>query len=261
LRRLLVALLALSLILPAQPSLADDQPAETEKWEKRSDRAEEWLFHDLPRHIGNDLKYSFWNGWHLLFLAAGAGATAAVHEADPDIQRAFHTEDPMGGAKDVLDVMGRNYVLGGATLTAFTISKLVGAEKAALTSGTMLEAFSITMALTTGLKFATQRTRPDGSNDRSFPSGHASGAFALATVTEVFHGPLYGVPAYLLASAIAISRIDSNKHFASDTIAGAVLGTLIGLGTAKFHKKEFSKFFLVPTAGEGSAGLTLVHPF
>jgi membrane-associated phospholipid phosphatase len=167
----------------------------------------------------------------------------------------------MGGAKDVLDVMGRNYVLGGATLTAFTISKLAGAEKAALTSGTMLEAFSITMALTTALKFASQRTRPDGSNDRSFPSGHASGAFALATVTEIMHGPLYGVPAYLLATAISVSRLDENKHVASDVVAGAVLGTLIGLGTAKFHKKEFSKFFLVPTAGEGSAGLTLVHPF
>lgn len=260
-KRLLAALLCLTLGLPSVSVFAGDQATEKEKWEKRSDRSEEWLFHDLPRHIGNDLKYTFWNGYHLLFLAAGAGAAAGIHEADGDIQEAFHPEDPMGGAKDVLDVMGRNYVLGGATLTAFTISKLVGAEKAALTSGTMLEAFSITMALTTGLKFATQRTRPDGSNDRSFPSGHASGAFAIATVAEVFHGPLYGVPAYLLASAIALSRIDSNKHFASDTVAGAVLGTLIGLGTAKFHKKEFSRFFLVPTAGNGTAGLSLIHTF
>ena len=260
-KRLLAALLCFSLALPSLSVFAEDKPSEQENWEKRSNRSEEWLFHDLPRHIGNDLKYSFWNGWHLLFLAAGAGATAAVHEADPDIQEAFHPEDPMGGAKDVLDVMGRNYVLGGATLTAFTISKLVGAEKAALTSGTMLEAFSLTMALTFGLKFATQRTRPDGSNDRSFPSGHASGAFALATVTEVFHGPLYGIPAYLLASAIAVSRIDANKHVASDVVAGAVLGTLIGLGTAKFHKKEFSNFFLVPTTGNGRAGLALIHTF
>lgn len=239
---------------------ADELP-ESEKWEARSDRSEKWLFHDLPRHIGNDFKYAFWNKWHLLFLAAGTGATLAIHQADDSIQEAFDPEDPMGGAKDVFDVMGRSYVLGGATLTAFTISKLVGAEKAALTSGTMLEAFSITMALTFGLKYATQRTRPDGSNDRSFPSGHASGAFALATVTEIFHGPLYGIPAYLLASTIALSRIDSNKHWASDTVAGAVLGTLIGLGTAKFHKKEFSNFFIVPMMDEKSAGLALIHTF
>jgi membrane-associated phospholipid phosphatase len=258
-KRLFAVFLAVSMFV-SSTSFANDT-SEIQQWESRSDRAGDWLLHDLPRHIGNDFKYAFWNPWHLLFLATGVGATAGIHQADKSIQEAFVPEDPMGGAADVFDVMGRSYVLGGATLTAFAISKLVDARKAALTSGTMFEAFSLTMALTFGLKFATQRTRPDGSNDRSFPSGHASGAFALATVAEVFHGPLYGIPSYLLASTIALSRIDLNKHWASDTVAGAVLGTLIGLGTAKFHKKEFSQFFLVPTVDERSAGISLIHQF
>ncbi|HSA58411.1 MAG TPA: phosphatase PAP2 family protein [bacterium] len=261
-KRLLAALLCLSLSLPSLPGFAEDQATEKEKWEKRSDRSEEWFFHDLPRHIGNDLKYSFWNGWHLLFLAAGAGGTVAVHEADPDIREAFQPERPLGNTFD--DVMNWGFhplILGGASLIAVGAAKLADADKAALTAGTMLEALALTETITVGLQFATHRERPDGSNSRSFPSGHTSGVFALATVAEVYYGPWVGVPSYVVASLVGVSRIDKNKHAASDVVAGAVLGTLIGLGTAKFHKKEFSNFFLVPTAGNGSAGLTLVHTF
>lgn len=253
-----VSLLLIASLLFSHAVYAEDKGTE---WEQRSDRAEKWTFEDLPRHLGNDLKETFWNGWHLLALAGGAGIIAGVHEADPDIQEAFQPERPLGKSADVFNVMGHSLVLGGATLTAFAISKLVHAEKAALTAGTMFEAFALTMAFTYALKFATQRERPDGSNSRSFPSAHASGAFALATVAEVFYGPWVGIPSYALASMIALSRIDANKHVVTDTLAGALLGTLIGLGTAKFHKKEFPNFFLVPTVGESSAGLSLVHIF
>jgi membrane-associated phospholipid phosphatase len=262
LKRFLAALLCFSLALPSLSVFAKDEPTEQKNWEKRSDHAEEWAFHDLPRHIGNDFKYTFWNGWHLLFLAGGATATAVVHEFDPEIQEAFQPERPLGNTFD--DVMNWGFhplVLGGASLVALGAAKLAHADKAALTAGTMLEALAITETLTVGLQFATHRERPDGSNSRSFPSGHTSGAFALATVAQVFYGPWVGVPSYALAALVGVSRIDKNKHVASDVVAGAVLGTLIGLGTAKFHKKEFSNFFLVPIAGNGSAGLALIHPF
>lgn len=223
--------------------------------------AERWFFEDLPRHIGNDFKETFYNGGHLFLLAAGTIATAGVHDADSSIRQAFDPEDPLGGAADLFNVMGNSLVLGGATVAALGISALAGAPKATLTAGTMLEAFAITTALTFGLKFAVGRDRPDGSDSRSFPSGHASGSFALATVAEVFYGPWVGIPSYTLASLIALSRIDKNKHFASDTVAGALLGTLIGLGTAKWHKKKFPKFFILPTTGENGAGLTFNHSF
>ncbi len=240
----------------------NSSPTNQEDWERRSDRAEKWVFQDLPRHIGNDFKETFWNGWHLLLLAGGVAATAGIHEADPEIQRSFQPERPMGETFDnIMKWGGHPLILGGATLTALAVSKLAHADKAALTAGTMLEALALTETLTVGMQLATRRGRPDGSNSRSFPSGHTSGAFALATVTEIYYGPWFGVPAYALAALVGVSRIDSNKHVASDVIAGALLGTLIGLGTAKFHKKEFSNFFLVPTAGESSAGLSLVHRF
>jgi membrane-associated phospholipid phosphatase len=242
-------------------SYAEEAP-ESQKWETRSDRAEQWAFHDLPRHIGNDFKYTFWNGWHLLFLVGGSAAIVGIHQADKSIQEAFQPERPLGATfDDIMEIGFHPLVLGGASLIALGGAKLAHADKAALTAGTMLEALTITETLTVGLQYATQRGRPDGSGNTSFPSGHTSGTFALATVAEVFYGPWIGVPSYAVASLVGISRIDKNKHVASDVAAGALLGTLIGLGTAKFHKKEFSKFFLMPTAGNGSPGVSLVGVF
>ncbi|MBI4373328.1 MAG: phosphatase PAP2 family protein [Deltaproteobacteria bacterium] len=232
-----------------------------ESYESRSDFAEKWLFETLPQHLAHDVKETFWNPWHLTGLAAGAGATLGIHAADDEIQQKFHPSDPMGGAKDVFNIMGNGLLLGGAVLTGTIVSKLIDAPKATRTAGTMLESLGITYTLTYALKFSVQRQRPDGSNSLSFPSGHASGTFALATITEVFYGPLFGVPAYALAGTIALARIDSNKHFVSDTMAGAVLGTLVGLGTAKFHKAEKSDLFVVPTMLESGAGISLVKMF
>ncbi len=240
---------------------AEDTDLKTTAWEERSQTAEKWFFNDLPRHVGGDFKETFWNGWHLLLLTVGSVTTTALHEKDREIQAAFDPEDPLGKSKSVFGTIGSPFILGGATLAALVGAKMADAPKATLTAGTMLEAWSLTMALTLGLKLATQRTRPDGSDHFSFPSAHTSGAFALATVTEVFYGPAFGIPSYALASMVGLSRIDANQHFASDVLAGALLGTLLGLGTAKFHKKEFPRFFVIPTTGEGSTGISLVHRF
>ncbi len=219
--------------------------------------ATSWGWRELPAHLWGDVKTTFWNPWHAVGLAAGTGATLGLHEFDREIQDEFHPSDPLGDSRHVFNIMGDSLVLGGATVAAAVITKLVDSPQGMLTTEAMLEALAINYALTFPLKFATQRTRPDGSNDHSFPSAHASGAFTLATVTEVLYGPLYGIPSYALAGMIALSRIDANKHFASDTAAGALLGTLVGLGTAKFHQKEKPGIFVLPMV-ESGIGLRLV---
>lgn len=259
-KKILAVFLIVSLL--TGPLAFAGQEEKSKEWESNSSSAEEWTFHTLPRHIGNDFKYTFWNGYHLLFLAAGAGAVVGIHQADQDIKEAFQPERPFGSTFDNAMNWGFHpLVLGGAALIAVGGAKLAHADKAALTAGTMLEALVITESLTVGLQYTTRRGRPDGSGSTSFPSGHTSGVFALATVAEVFYGPWVGIPSYAIASLVGISRIDKNKHVASDVAAGALLGTLIGLGTAKFHKKEFSNFFLMPTAGNGSPGVSMVGTF
>ena len=72
------------------------------------------------------------------------------------------------------------------------------------------------------------RTRPDGSNNGSFPSGHTSGAFATATILQKRYGWKTGIPAYGLAAYVAASRLSENKHHLSDAIFGAAIGIIGG---------------------------------
>lgn len=78
------------------------------------------------------------------------------------------------------------------------------------------------------IKEITGRERPDGSNRRSFPSGHSAGAFAAASVVEREVGGAAGWLAYGAAASAAYARVADNKHFFSDVVAGALLGRLMG---------------------------------
>ena len=90
------------------------------------------------------------------------------------------------------------------------------------------QAMIVNGAYTSILKYSVQRTRPDGSNNLSFPSGHTSTAFSLAAVANHHYGWKVGVPAYVLASGIGLSRIEKDKHYLSDVLAGATLGIIVG---------------------------------
>jgi len=57
----------------------------------------------------------------------------------------------------------------------------------------------------------------------SFPSGHATVAFAFATILA-FKIPKTRIPVFILATLIGVSRIYIGAHYPSDVLAGAVLG-------------------------------------
>jgi undecaprenyl-diphosphatase len=58
----------------------------------------------------------------------------------------------------------------------------------------------------------------------SFPSGHATTAFACATMLAAF-APRLRVPLFALAALIALSRLYNGDHYPLDVLAGAALGT------------------------------------
>ncbi len=93
------------------------------------------------------------------------------------------------------------------------------------------DAFSvIIMSTVVGqLKVKTKVTRPDGSNNHSFPSGHTATAFMTATMMSKEYGgrsPWYSVGAYSVATATGLMRMANNKHWLSDVLAGAGFGIL-----------------------------------
>ena len=79
--------------------------------------------------------------------------------------------------------------------------------------------------------------RPGSSND-SFPSGHATEAFAVASVIAM-RSPGWVLPtiAYTAATLVAFDRMNDRVHFASDVAAGAVLGTAIGRILVARHRR------------------------
>ncbi|MGH7903390.1 MAG: phosphatase PAP2 family protein [Candidatus Dormibacteraceae bacterium] len=68
---------------------------------------------------------------------------------------------------------------------------------------------------------------PEGT-DPSFPSGHASGSFAAAASLAAFY-PRQAPALLATAAAVGLSRVYLGHHFPSDVIAGAALGTGVGL--------------------------------
>jgi hypothetical protein len=74
----------------------------------------------------------------------------------------------------------------------------------------------------------------------SFPSGHATSAWALATVVanEYHDHKAVQVAAYALASAVSVSRFTARAHFLSDTFVGSVIGYGIGRFVYKKHHVE-----------------------
>jgi len=64
----------------------------------------------------------------------------------------------------------------------------------------------------------------------SFPSGHTMTAFSIALVVSFFYPGLEG-PMYFLAASIAVSRVVLGMHFLSDVLAGAILGSALGVAS------------------------------
>ncbi len=76
------------------------------------------------------------------------------------------------------------------------------------------------------------------SDEASFPSGHATFYFALATIVYFYNKKL-GILFFVASFFIAVSRIFVGVHWPSDILAGAILA----VATALFVYKLFNKFF------------------
>lgn len=92
---------------------------------------------------------------------------------------------------------------------------------------TALGAYALGAGTTYSLKHMVCERRPDDSDNRSFPSGHATFAFAGATMLHHEYGHLstwVSVGGYGFATLVAARRIVRDRHYLHDVCAGAAIG-------------------------------------
>ena len=127
-------------------------------------------------------------------------------------------------------------------LPAYLIGKLTQSEKIMNTADTMTAAVGLETVLTETLKFSFIHSsigeRPDGSGNDGFPSFHASTAFSMATVLDQMLGHKIGIPAYIVASYVGMSRIGQDVHSPGQVIFGTAIGIASGLAASRAEKER-----------------------
>jgi membrane-associated phospholipid phosphatase len=160
-----------------------------------------------------------------------------------------------------ISYFGSTAATGGTAALFYIAGRLKHDERAKETGLLAAEALLDSGIVVQTLKVASQRQRPtvdhssgeffDGGS--AFPSGHAIGAWSVATVIAEEYGPRhpavrYG--AYALATAVGISRYTGRKHFLSDVLVGSAMG--YGIGRYVYHQHH-------DTSLEGETGKQTSH--
>ncbi len=165
-------------------------------------------------------------------LVVGGGAAGISSIWDQDLHESVGNPDSgFGKALETAGGWPTSVLVAGL----FTAGRVSHAPRLRAMSYDLVDAAIVNLGYVQLLKVAVGRPRPDGSNDASFPSGHSSNAFALATVGELHYGWRVGVPAYAVAGVIGYSRIVRDKHYLSDVVAGATLGIIVGRAVVRVN--------------------------
>lgn len=196
-----------------------------------------------------------------LLLGVFALGTAAV--APIDMQIANRLQDPGTQENRFLRTAATGFrLLGdpGSVVTGagvYIIGRIDGQRRVQALGLHSVESIALSGVLATGIKLMAGRQRPyldiknphnfqlwrgfQGDQFRSFPSGHTVAAFAFAsTLTRETQfwwphaGFWIGTVFYGGAGLVGVSRMYNNMHWASDVMAGAAIGTIIGLKVVKY---------------------------
>lgn len=108
------------------------------------------------------------------------------------------------------------------------------------------------------LKELIHERRPDGSDNKSFPSGHTSVSFAAAATLEKRYGWKAGLPALVVASFVGLARVQADKHYVHDVVAGAAIGSISGLLLTSRHDDRVR---LTPWSAHGGGGIDVALRF
>lgn len=193
----------------------------------------------LWHNLGDDLKHLPRQNT-VYWLAGGAAAALAVHPIDDS------ANERLRGAKGAWiagKVIGSTPTILAAGTAAYILGRAKGMRRLQHLGLDEIEGAILTAGIVEGAKQIGRRDRPlrpDGTRQWgfSFPSGHSATTFAAATILQQHLGYRAGIPTYLVASYVAMSRLHDNRHFASDVAFGAATGIVIGRSVT-WHGRNF----------------------
>lgn len=201
------------------------------------------------RDVASDYK-NFLSVENAEIFVVGGAAAGGAHAADAPVANWVQTTQPstwVGGNE-----YGSQWLHIPVAAAWWAIGSLAGSEKNADAGRDLLRAQLSVVSWTYAIKFAADRTRPNG-DPHSFPSGHASTSFATAMVLQEHYGWKLGVPAFLLAGYTGASRVIANQHWTSDVVFGAAVGIASGR-TVTIHMRD-TRVSLAPLPVPGGGGV------
>lgn len=178
----------------------------------------------------------------LMALVPPMANSNAIGDVDRDLFLYIHKDLNNGFLDSVLPAIQR---MGDPPvyLAICTLLLAFGNEKMAETGKLAAAAFLESGFIVYTLKQIINRPRPlDELEEVSFPSGHSTLAFSLATVVGHEY-PRIRIPLYITASATAFSRVYLGRHYPGDVIFGALVGTLVGIQMIHYRKPVLSFSF------------------
>ncbi|MSO83265.1 MAG: phosphatase PAP2 family protein [Acidobacteria bacterium] len=212
------------------------------------------------RCIAHDLR-GIVRGPSLVWLGTGAVLSGGSILLDDEVLKTMRDENPdlsLAAGKR----LGHAGLQFGAPMALYVASRAMHHPGAAAFAVTLLRTQSVNGILTRGLKLVP-RPRPYQKiatlTKGSFPSGHTSAMFATATVIQRKWGWRGGLPAYLLASYVGVTRLQ-NVHYLSDVTFGAALGIAAGLVVKVPHGLLAVSPIVAPDRAGVAIGINLSSP-
>jgi membrane-associated phospholipid phosphatase len=190
--------------------------------------------------------------WHGAVVLGGLSALMLLDHSSQDYfqrNRSTRSDDVAGALRH----FGQPEVFGTVTLGLLGAGLISGNDDVARAGGRLAATLALAGVTATGLKYAMGRPRPNESSDvdgfepfsgqDAMPSGHTTVAFAFATaLADDVHRTWASVGLYTIATGVGWSRMNDNKHWLSDVVAGAV----IGVSSAKLVNGRWRIFNLRP---------------
>ena len=191
-----------------------------------------------------------WNESQWVRFGEGVALVAVVYAGDQKIADAIRRNGHGRTGRYLHNVTN----LGGGLGEHLTIAAVVAGylSNDARLMNTGLDAFESSVwaagLITPAIKHVVGRARPiqdEGARSyhpfnahfESFPSGHATNAFAIASAvaSRWEDHPSVGIVAYAIATSVAVARVNERAHFPSDVVAGALIGRVVARSIVHNH--------------------------